>query len=230
MRTHSSTALSVVAAAIVAASSVAAAPYDAELKQRYEAAKAEGKVVMYSVESIELIQELADAFKARFPGIDFDFFRGDSTQIAQRFEAEAAAGRHLSDVLMLTATDSENMTRDGLLLDTNSPVAKSYPAGTQPTNGYWYNYGLNTVGFAYNTDLVKPNEAPKTWEDLLDPKWKGKIGMQDPKSGGGGAHAWVARMYQVYGEERWFEFMDKNGRPDRQVRPLFPDPRIARLG
>ena len=127
------------AAAIVAASSVAAAPYDAELKQRYEAAKAEGKVVMYSVESIELIQELADAFKARFPGIDFDFFRGDSTQIAQRFEAEAAAGRHLSDVLMLTATDSENMTRDGLLLDTNSPVAKSYPAGTQPTNGYWHN-------------------------------------------------------------------------------------------
>ena len=160
MRTHSSTALSVVAAAIVAASSVAAAPYDAELKQRYEAAKAEGKVVMYSVESLELIQELAAAFKARFPGIDFDFFRGDSTQIAQRFEAE----------------------------------------------------------------------APKTWEDLLNPKWKGKIGMQDPKSGGGGAHAWVARMYQVYGEERWFEFMDKNGRPDRQVRPLFPDPRIARLG
>ena len=92
MRTHSSTALSVVAAAIVAASSVAAAPYDAELKQRYEAAKAEGKVVMYSVESIELIQELADAFKARFPGIDFDFFRGDSTQIAQRFEAEASIG------------------------------------------------------------------------------------------------------------------------------------------
>lgn len=191
---------------------VAAQSVDQALAARHEAAKKEGKLTLYGVDTAELLQQLGDAFKKRFPGVAFDFFRSDSATMYQRLEAEAAAGRHVADAIMLTADRSETMEGKSELLKIDSPVAAIYPAGIQPTSGYWYNYGLNVTAFAYNTDLVKASEAPKTWSDLLDPKWKGKIGMQDPKSGAGGAYAWVARMHKVLGEEKWHPFMDAMGK------------------
>ena len=185
---------------------------DAEIAKLYAAAKKEGEVVLYSDQSVELIQKLGDAFKKKFPGIDFDFFRGDTTQIMQRYESEAAAGRHKMDAQTATANQSRKLAAKGWLLKWESAVAKTYPAGMQPTTGLSYNYGINTVSFAFNSDQVKPADAPKTWNDLLDPKWKGKIGMQDPKSGGGGgAHTTLMKLHQELGEDAWHKYMDKLG-------------------
>ncbi len=205
-------ALAALGAVALGAAPTAAQSMDPTLAARHEAAKKEGKVTLYGVDTAELLQQLGDAFKKQFPGVAFDYFRSDSSAMYQRLEAEAAAGRHVADAIMLTADRSEIMEGKNELLKIDSPVAKAYPPGIQPTSGYWYNYGLNVVAFAYNTDLVKVGEAPKTWADLLDPKWKGKIGMQDPKAGAGGAHAWVARMHKVMGEEKWAPFMDAMGK------------------
>ncbi len=189
-----------------------AAPYDAELKQLYELAKKEGAVVMYGDQSVEVIQKLGEAFKARFPGIDFDFFRGDSPQILQRFESETAAKRHSLDMLMSTERRLGGIHAKGWLAEYDAPVARIYSKELQPDHKFFYHYGITTGSFAYNTDLVKPSEVPKSWDDLLDPKWKGKIGMQDPKTGGGGAHSFVVRMHGLWGEEKWKKYMDAMGK------------------
>ena len=206
----------------LAPTGVAAAPYDDALNARHELAKKEGKVVMYGDQSVELIQELGDAFKKRFPGIDFDFFRGDTTQIMQRYESETAAKRHNMDMLMTTANRSQTLEGKGWLMPYVSPVSLSYDRSLQPQNGMWHNYGLNTTSFAYNTDLVKPEDAPKSWHDLLDPKWKGKIGMQDPKSGGGGAHTWIMKMHRELGEAEWRKYMDTMGKQIGKYGRYFP--------
>jgi iron(III) transport system substrate-binding protein len=201
---------------------VQAAPCDQALQARYELEKKEGQVIMYGDQSVELIQALGSAFQKKFPGIGFDFFRGDTTQILERFESETAAGRHNMDMLMTTATRSSGPAKKGLLAPYVSPVALAYPPELQPTSGFWQNYGLNSTSFAYNTDLVKPEDAPKTWHDLLDPKWKGKIGMQDPKSGGGGAHTWIMKMHRELGEAEWREYMDVMGTQISKYGRYFP--------
>jgi iron(III) transport system substrate-binding protein len=197
--------------------------YEGDLNERYALAKKEGKVVLYTVEAAELVQLLGEAFKKRFPGVDFDYYRGDSTQVSQRFEAETAAGRHAADAIMTTENYGELWAAKGWLAKHESPVAAIYLPNSQPADGLWVRFALNTMSFAWNTTLVKADEAPKTWSDLLDPKWKGKIGMQDPKSGGGGAHAWIARMYKDIGDEaKWHDFMDKMGKQIGTYGEYFP--------
>ena len=212
----------VAAVGLVGMVAAQAAPYDDALQARYELAKAEGEVIMYGDQSVELIQALGNAFKKKFPGIDFDFFRGDTTQILQRFESETAAKRHNMDMLMTTATRSSRLAAAGFLAPYVSPVALAYPPELQPMTGFWHNYGLNSTSFAYNTDLVKGMDVPETLQDLLDPKWKGKIGMQDPKSGGGGAHTWIMNMHRYWGEEKWAVYMEKMGKQIGKYGRYFP--------
>jgi iron(III) transport system substrate-binding protein len=183
-----------------------------DLSKLYEAAKKEGRVTVYTDLPVEFIQQVADSFKKKYAGIEFDFFRGDTTQIMTRLESETAANRHNVGMLSTTANRSEDLAKKGWLAEYKSEVAKTYPKGAQPEHGLWYNYGVNTTSWAYNTKLVKDEEAPKTFNDLLDPKWKGKIGMQDPKSGGGGAHTWIMAYHRAYGEEKWHDFMAKLGK------------------
>ena len=204
------------------ASSPSAATYDSALETLHAAAKKEGKVVMYGDQSVELIQKLGDAFEKRFPGVDFDFFRGDSTQVMQRFESETVAKRHNLDMLMSTDRRLTVLLEKGWLQQHDWSVAKVYPQGIQPANGSWYIYCVSTGSFAYNTELVKATDVPQTWDDLLDPKWRGRIGMQDPKSGGGGAHSWLVRMHGLWGEEKWRGYIDSMGKQITKYGRYFP--------
>ena len=115
-------------------------------------------------------------------------------------------------MLMSTERRLGGIRAKGWLAEYGAPVAGIYPEGLQPDHKFFYHYGLNVGSFAYNTDLVKPGEVPKSWDDLLDPKWKGKIGMQDPKTGGGGAHSFVVRMHGLWGEAKWKKYMDAMGK------------------
>jgi len=195
---------------------------DASLAALYEAAKREGKVVMYADNSVELTQRWAEAFKRRYPGIEFDFFRGDSTQVIQRLESEAAAGRHTADVFTSTLRWTANLIAKGLLAEYQSVAAQSYPAGLQPTHRMFYNYAINPITIAFNSKLVRAEDVPKSFADLLDPKWKGKIGAQDPKSGGGGMHTWIMTYHLVHGEAPWHDYMEKLGKQIGRYGAYFP--------
>ena len=180
----------------------------ASAQSTYDMAKEEGKLTLYSDQTIETIQALADGYKAKYPGIDVDFFRSDSTKLMQRFETESAAGRHEADVMTTVDRLVKTLVKKGLTQEYRSAQLSNYPEDLHVANGQYSNWGVSLTSFAYNTDELSEAEAPKDWEDLLDPKWKGKIGMQDPLSGGG-AKMWVVTMYRELGADKWEDFMTK---------------------
>ncbi len=97
-----------------------------------------------------------------------------------------------------------------------SPESKFYPEGTKDPEGYWTSMHLNAKGIAYNTKLVSSKDVPDRWEDLLDPKWKGKL-LMDPTE-----YEWFGALLKVWGREKGFEFMKKLSRQELEFRDGHP--------
>lgn len=174
----------------------------------YEAAKKEGKVVVYTDMPGETVERMIAAFKGKYAGIDVEFVRGDTTQVFQRFQTETAANRHTVDALTSTVRRMRHMSREKLLGVYKSPALSNYPKDLNPDQGEWAVYSVSLTSFAWNTRQVPAGQEPKSWDDLLNPRWKGKIGMQDPLQGGGVA-SWIATMYGVWGEAKWADYMTR---------------------
>jgi len=193
----------VVVAAVVAATAASGAHAQATL----EAAKREGKVTIYSGQPIDRLQKLVDGFGKKYAGISVDFYRGDTGQYGQKFEAESAAGRPVADVVLAASVSTKRWAAKDLLQKYVSPAAADYPPELKDPAGYFNTFAINVTTFAWNTGKVKAEDAPRRWADLLDPKWKGRVGFQDPIAGGG-ARTWVITMFkELGGEAPWGDFM-----------------------
>jgi len=194
-------------AALLLSVAPAAAQSSAEL---YEKAKGEKKVSLYTDIQVAVAQAVIDGFKKKYPGLDVDFYRGDSGQVTQRFETESGAGRHDADLITITDRQAKIMHAKGFTTPYKANGLDRLPAELHAKDNAWTTYGTVQLGIAWNTDLVKDADAPKTWDDFLQPKWAGKLGMQDPLQGGG-AGIWVATMYGLWGEQKWSDYMKKLG-------------------
>ena len=172
---------------------LASAPEAATLE---ESARVEGEVVLYSSLNNEQIVTLVDAFKKKYPTIKPSFYRATSERVLQRALTEAKAGRFAVDVFTAAGFQVQLMKDAGLTQRFVPAEAAAYDDGFKDPDGHWINVHslLNTM--AYNTQLVRPNEAPKRYEDLLAPKWKGRIGinLQDPE--------WYVNLQRRMGREK----------------------------
>lgn len=195
------------AAVIGTVAILSAASSTITLAQPSDAARREGKATVYTDQPTEMLDKLTTLFKSKNPGMDVEFFRGDTTQVTQRFDTETAAGRHYADMLTSTVRRSR-LFPENAMQPYKSPATANYPADLNPANNRWAVYAVTLTSFAWNTRLVPAGQEPKTWEDLLDAKWRGKIGMQDPLQGGGVA-SWIATMYAAWGEAKWTDYMKK---------------------
>jgi len=161
-----------------------------------EIAKAEGEVVLYSSLNNEQIVTLVDAFRKKYPFIKPSFYRATSERVLQRAITETRAGRFAVDVVTSAGFQVQLLKEAGLTQRFVPPEAAAYDDGFKDRDGHWINVHslLNTM--AYNTQLVAPNEAPKKYEDLLAPRWKGKIGvnLQDPE--------WYVNLQRRMGKEK----------------------------
>ncbi len=140
-------------------------------------AKAEGKVVLYtSLETTDAETVLKDFAKA-YPEIKVNLNRKSSSAILTQFATEAKAGTYLADILETGGIDVAGPIKDGYTqpFADKVPAAKALPAGFVQLNGQFVNARSAVETFAWNTTLVKAGEEPKSWQDLLDPKWKGQI-------------------------------------------------------
>jgi iron(III) transport system substrate-binding protein len=148
-----------------------------------DGAKAEGEVVFYSSLNNEQIVTLIDAFKKKFPFIKPSFYRATSERVLQRASTEAKAGRYAVDVATAAGFQLELMKESGLTQKYVPPEAAFYNDGFKDADGHWVSVHSLLNAMAYNTQLVKPAEAPKKYEDLLAPRWKGRLGvnLQDPE-------------------------------------------------
>ncbi|MDE2061657.1 MAG: extracellular solute-binding protein, partial [Bradyrhizobium sp.] len=154
-----------------------APPSEAITPALIEAAKKEGQVVYYTSVDLPVAEKLAKAFEARYSGISVRVERTGAERVFQRIGQEYSSGIHAVDVV--NSSDASHFIvwkRDGLLAAfVPEDVAKFYPAEQTDPDGQFAGWRVWLSIIAYNTSMVKPEDAPKSFADLLDPKWKGKI-------------------------------------------------------
>lgn len=142
-----------------------------------EGARREGKVVWYS--TVTEANELAKQFQIKYPFIRVEVLRMSTEQFLNRITSETRAGNYGYDVLRATGVDMFPAIKMGMLQPYDSPERKAYGAGWKDEKGLWTSTDDRITVLGYNTRFVSEAEAPKDWEDLLKPKWKGNIGI-DP--------------------------------------------------
>src|SRR3954454_2295565 len=169
-----STALA--ASGVFASVASAAPPASAVTPQLIEAAKKEGKVVFYTSIDLPVAERLAKAFEAQYPGIAVRVERTGAERVLQRIGQEYSSRIYAVDVV--NSSDAAHFIvwkREGILAPyLPEDVAKSYRAEEKDADGMHagFRIGLSVIGC--NTDLLKPEDRPKSFADLLDPKWKSK--------------------------------------------------------
>ena len=160
----------------------AAPPASAITPQLIEAAKKEGKVVWYTSIDLKVSEEIAKTFEAKYPGVKVQVERTGAERILQRIGQEYQSNIHAVDVV--NSSDASHLAywKDQGLLAPYVPedVAKYYPAEHKDADGTYASFRVFLCVIAYNSSLVKKEEAPKSFADLLKPQWKGKIVKAHP--------------------------------------------------
>jgi iron(III) transport system substrate-binding protein len=160
----------------------AAPPATAVTPALIEAAKKEGKVVYYTSVDLPLAEKIAKAFEARYPGVAVRVERTGAERVFQRIGQEYGSRIYAVDVV--NSSDAAHLIvwrREGILTPfVPEDVAKHYPAEHKDAEGLFASFRIGLSIIAYNTNLVKPEEAPKSFADLLDPKWSGKMVKAHP--------------------------------------------------
>jgi iron(III) transport system substrate-binding protein len=148
------------------------APRQARLE---EGARREGAFTYYSISAAELIAAYVKGFTTRYPFIKAEFYRGSGNQLVVRTMMEHKTGRLAADVISVGTENVMALKRSGIWARYHSPEEQNYPREQYDKEGYFHADSLGLATIAYNRDLVKKEEAPKSYNDLLDPKWKGSV-------------------------------------------------------
>jgi iron(III) transport system substrate-binding protein len=194
-------------ALIAAAASCAAQDADRAGKL-LAAAQKEGSFTLYTSFAERDLPPLTTAFEKKY-GVRVRVWRSGSEKVLQRTLAEAAARRHEVDAVHSSAMEMEALHREQLLRAVEPPYASDLIAGAVRPHREWTASYLSIWVQAYNTRLVKKEELPRTFEDLLDPRWKGRLGIE--------AHVWdwystvIRQMGEQKGLAFFRELVAKNG-------------------
>ena len=150
--------------------------------QLIEAAKKEGKVTWYTSVDLPVAEKIAKAFEAAYPGIATKVERSGAERIFQRIGQEYSSRIYVCDVVNSSDAAHLIIWKRGDLLAPYLPedVIKHFPKEHWDADGMYASWRLTLSPIAYNTNLVKPEEAPKGFLDLLDPRWSGKIVKAHP--------------------------------------------------
>ncbi len=163
----------------LASTSAAIASYTGpdRLQRLIEGAKKEGEVSIYNSAPVDDMRVFAAAFEKKY-GIKVKVWRASSENIVQRAVTEARAGRYDVDVAETNSPEMEALSREKLLQEVTSPHIADLIPQAVPPHREWIGTRLNMFTAAYNTKLVKKEDLPKSYEDLLHPRWKGKLGIE----------------------------------------------------
>ncbi|MEK4355801.1 ABC transporter substrate-binding protein [Paenibacillus sp. FSL M7-1455] len=181
--------------------------------------KSKEKITVYSIFQEEEARKILDKFKEE-TGIDYDILRLPSGEAVSRVQNEMLNPQ--ADFLMGGPADSHEVLRKAGALEAYvSPNASDVPDNMKDKDGYWTGFYLNPVAIGINEERWKEKYGsdpyPETFKDLLDPKFKGEIGMSDPATSGT-AYTAVASLAQVWGEDEMLNYM-KELLPNLKERP-----------
>jgi iron(III) transport system substrate-binding protein len=158
-------------------------------------AKKEGTFTIYTSAQANDFNALLAAFEKKY-GVKGVIWRAGSENILNRALQEARANRNTVDIVETNGPELESLSREKVLQQVKSPYLADLIAPAVRPHGEWVGTRVNVFVQAYNTKLIKKADLPKTWEDLVNPKWKGKLGIEQEDSD------WLAGVFADIGEAR----------------------------
>ena len=175
------------------------------------AARKEGQVIVYTSLNTKDSIPIKDAFEKKY-SVKLVLWRSSSEKVLQRAVTEARAGRFAFDVMETNGPEMEAAYREKLLEPFTSPYFKDLPPEAFPSHRHYVADRFNFFTIGYNTNLVKPEDVPNSYDDLLQPKWAGKIGLE------GSDVDWFAAMVKAMGEQKGIAFFRKLAEQKPQLR------------
>ena len=173
-----------------------------------DAARKEGELSIYNAAPVEDLQPIANAFTRKY-GVKVKFWRASSEGVLRRVLSEAQGGRLEVDIVENNAPENEALHRENLLQEVRSPYVGELIPQASPAHKEWVASAYDVFVVAYNTNKVRKEDLPRTYQDLTDPKWKGSLGIEAEDQG------WLATLMEGMGEPQGLklfnEIATKNG-------------------
>jgi iron(III) transport system substrate-binding protein len=175
------------------------------------AARKEGQALVYTSLNLKDAVPIKEAFEKKY-GVKLELWRASSEKVLQRSLTEARAGRFAVDAFELDAPQLEALRREGLLEEFYSPQFRNLPPAAFPAHRSYAADRFNFFTIAYNTNLVKPGEVPNSYDDLLNARWTGRLGLEASDTD------WFGAMVRAMGQERGLAFFRALARMKPQLR------------
>jgi len=183
---------------------VVAPPQETETQREprlIEGAKKEGKIVIWDAGAAKEWEQAFNKFRQKYPFVAIEHWRGDDAAIHQKITTEARAGVYNVDVASTEINVITDLKKSGLMKRYSWPNTAAWAPQYKDRDGYWIARHILCVVIGYNTNLVSPAEAPKTWDDVLDPKWKGTLSIDRD------AGDWVLMLWAEWGKEKALSYL-----------------------
>ncbi len=163
------------------------------------AAKKEGTFTLYTSIAAKDLATITTGYEKKY-GIKVNVWRASVNDVLQRVLTEAAAGRFEFDAVSMSTPEMEALNKEKLLQEARSPHFKDMNPAALPAHKTWAGIYINFYDQAYNTTKVKKEELPKSYFDLLDPRWKGRLGIEVK------SQEWFYALVKYMGEEKGLKF------------------------
>jgi len=164
-------------------------------------AKQEKEVVWYTTTSATDNQAIVAGFNRKYPFLKVQALRTTGEKLRQRVLTETSSGQYFADALSASGMEMGLLKSRNLLQPYEAPEAANYPAGAKDRERYFTAIYARNFVMGYNTAMVPEKDRPKDWPDLLDPKWNGKIGIDEEE------FEWYGTLIDYWGRERAGRFM-----------------------
>ncbi|HEY1327831.1 MAG TPA: extracellular solute-binding protein [Casimicrobiaceae bacterium] len=198
------------AACAQAPTGIALATYEGadRAEKLVEGARKEGDVLVYTSAPSDDFKALTEAFEKKY-GVKVKFWRSSADKVAQRGISEGRAKRFEADVFETDSGALDALMRENLLTPVRSPMQDELRPDVRFGHQSWFGSRLNVFALAYNTKALKKTDLPHSYEALLEPKWKGKLGVEAEDSD------WFSALCQQLGEQKttrlFREIVARNG-------------------
>lgn len=173
-----------------------------------QGARREAQIVFYTSVSAADVPKIAAAFEAAHPFLKVNAYRAQPSTLVNRLETENRAGRDLADILGSAPAQVWLLKQKKLSRPYVSPERQAFPAGSYDRDGYWVGFEVTPIVLAFNSKMVPAAAAPKNYEDLLKPSWKGKMSL------GNDEYEWYSVMLDSLGKKKGLDYMKALAKQD----------------
>ncbi|MGH7771381.1 MAG: ABC transporter substrate-binding protein [Candidatus Binatia bacterium] len=189
--------------ATILLATVSFSPFPLSAQDWLPKAQEEKKVVLYHTTNVPDTQKILEGFRKRYPLLEVETYRATGEKLFQKIITEVRAGRNLADVYIISWFQAWLLKDGGYLAAYRSSERERVNSALRDRDGFWTGIYWNLESLTYNTKLVSPKDVPRRWDELLNPRWKGSIGLEEEDIN------WYAFLLHLMGEEKGKDFMRK---------------------